>query len=98
MPARHTAAAPTDQVGAAAVRRVALLLEHVLDLLAGLLQAAGRALGAALGLHLPVVGRLAEGLLGAALELLGLVVELVIGRHRGLPLVRWRAATRQASL
>src|SRR4051812_25370570 len=60
---------------------VALLLEHVLYLLPGLLQAARRAVGAALGLEFRVVGGLADGLLGAALELLGLVAHLVLGRH-----------------
>src|SRR6478735_6319203 len=57
-------------------------LEGVLDLLAGLLDVGARLVALALGLELLVVGRLAGGFLRLALELVGLVVELVVQTHR----------------
>src|SRR6478735_4964416 len=57
-------------------------LEGVLDLLAGLLDVGPGLVAPALGLELLVVGRLAGGFLRLALELVGLVVELVVQTHR----------------
>src|SRR6188508_3379954 len=57
-------------------------LEGVLDLLAGLLDVGAGLVAPALGLELLVVGRLAGGFLRLALELVGLVVELVVQTHR----------------
>src|SRR6478735_8458578 len=57
-------------------------LEGVLDLLAGLLDVGAGLVALALGLELLVVGRLAGGFLRLALELVGLVVELVVQTHR----------------
>src|SRR4051794_32897072 len=57
-------------------------LEGVLDLLAGLLDVGAGLVTATLGLELLVVGRLAGGFLRLALELVGLVVELVVETHR----------------
>src|SRR3954454_9108478 len=57
-------------------------LEGVLDLLAGLLQVAGGLVFLALGLQVAVVGRVADGLLALAGELLCLVLHLVDAAHR----------------
>src|SRR5712664_2425708 len=66
-----------------------LLLEDVLDLLAGLLRVTLGLVGLPLGLQLVVADGLAGGLLGLALDLFGLVTGLIgsthaIAPHRGI--------------
>src|SRR5271166_1744502 len=58
-----------------------LLLEDVLDLVAGLLEVALGLVALAFGFHLLVAGRLAQVLLDVALDLGGLVGRLVLSRH-----------------
>src|SRR5215213_3745535 len=58
-------------------------LEHVLDLLAGLLQVRAALVGLAFGFQLLVVGGLADAFLGLAAELLSLVADLVIRTPSG---------------
>src|SRR3954447_9289431 len=62
-----------------------VLLEDVLDLLAGLLHVGLGLVRLALGLHVLVVRRLAERLLGRADLLVGHVLHLVVGAHDGAP-------------
>src|SRR5918994_3585232 len=73
------------------------VLDGVLPLLAGLLEARLGLVGAARRLQLLVVGGPADGLLGLALQVLALVAKLVVGRHWGitssrLPPLRSRVA------
>src|SRR6185503_9825828 len=62
-----------------------LLLDGVLDLLAGLLQVALGLVDLALVLQAPVTGRLADALLDLAAEFLGLVLRLIFGAHLPSP-------------
>src|ERR1700734_1867626 len=62
-----------------------LLLERVLDLLAGILEIARDLVSLALGLNVLVPGGLADTLLDLPLELLALVVGLVFRAHGRLP-------------
>src|SRR5512144_269766 len=67
------------------------LLERVLDLLTRLLEVALRLVGLALGLQPLVAGRLSDGVLGLARELLRLVLDLVYPAHRASLLVVFSA-------
>src|SRR5215208_4354838 len=60
------------------------VLDGVLHLLAGVLEAGLGLVGAAGRLQLLVVGGPADGLLGLALQVLALVAQLVVGRHWGI--------------
>src|SRR5215217_9476905 len=60
------------------------VLDGVLHLLAGLLEAGLGLVAAAGRLQLLVVGGPADGLLGLALQVLALVAQLVVGRHWGI--------------
>src|SRR5215213_8404578 len=57
------------------------VLDGVLHLLAGVLEAGLGLVAATPGLQLLVVGGSADGLLGLALEVLALVAKLVVGAH-----------------
>src|SRR4029453_2943236 len=57
------------------------VLDGVLHLLAGVLEAGLGLVGATGGLQLLVVGGPADGLLGLALQILALVAKLVVGAH-----------------
>src|SRR4029453_16310385 len=60
------------------------VLDGVLHLLAGVLEAGLGLVGATGGLQLLVVGGPADGLLGLALQVLALVAKLVVGAHWGI--------------
>src|SRR3954454_17071506 len=86
-PGVHPGAAgpPPSPVSLRAGRPSGVLLEDVLDLLAGLLDVGLGLVRLALGLHVLVVRRLAERLLGRADLLVGHVLHLVVGAHDGAP-------------
>src|SRR5829696_1489920 len=67
------------------------VLDGVLHLLAGVLEAGLGLVGPALGLQLLVVGGPADGLLGLALQVLALVAKLVVGCHCGITSMRMPA-------
>src|ERR671913_995064 len=78
-PGRTLAVAARSVIG-----RGSGVLDGVLHLLAGLLEARLGLVGAAGRLQLLVVGGPADGLLGLALQVLTLVAKLVVGCHWGI--------------